>query len=219
MMKPAASRPGPQAVCDPRRWGQQQRQDDDDRQARPAISRRRPSRRVWRRATFGRAAAVEQLQDLGRAQRAAVIITRPQGRRGGQARLWGRAGRGARDERRRPLLIDTAGRLHNKADLVAELQKLVRSLKKLEPAAPRPVLLVLTRRSAGTRTPRPRWGHTPGRRRHRHRDDQARRQPQKGGVLVSLAEKPRHADPKNRHRQERRGFAKPFEAYSEARGW
>src|SRR6185437_16689484 len=41
------------------------------------------------------------------------------------------------------LLIDTAGRLHNKADLMAELQKLIRSLKKLDAAAPHAVLLVL----------------------------------------------------------------------------
>ena len=41
------------------------------------------------------------------------------------------------------LLIDTAGRLHNKADLMAELQKIVRVLRKLDPAAPHDVLLVL----------------------------------------------------------------------------
>jgi len=41
------------------------------------------------------------------------------------------------------LLIDTAGRLHNKADLMAELQKIIRVLRKLDPAAPHHVLLVL----------------------------------------------------------------------------
>ncbi len=41
------------------------------------------------------------------------------------------------------LLIDTAGRLHNKADLMAELQKIQRVLKKLDPSAPHEVLLVL----------------------------------------------------------------------------
>ena len=41
------------------------------------------------------------------------------------------------------LLIDTAGRLHNKADLMGELQKIVRVLKKLDPEAPHSVLLVL----------------------------------------------------------------------------
>src|SRR6267154_1788082 len=41
------------------------------------------------------------------------------------------------------LLIDTAGRLHNKANLMAELQKISRVIKKLDPAAPHSVLLVL----------------------------------------------------------------------------
>ena len=41
------------------------------------------------------------------------------------------------------LLIDTAGRLHNKAHLMAELEKIVRVLKKRDPAVPHAVLLVL----------------------------------------------------------------------------
>ena len=41
------------------------------------------------------------------------------------------------------LIIDTAGRLQNKADLMAELAKIVRVLKKLDPAAPHSVVLVL----------------------------------------------------------------------------
>ncbi|MFN7710186.1 MAG: signal recognition particle-docking protein FtsY [Holosporales bacterium] len=41
------------------------------------------------------------------------------------------------------LLIDTAGRLQNKANLMAELEKMTRVLKKLNPEAPHSVLLVL----------------------------------------------------------------------------
>jgi len=41
------------------------------------------------------------------------------------------------------LMIDTAGRLQNKADLMAELAKIVRVLKKLDDSAPHSVLLVL----------------------------------------------------------------------------
>jgi fused signal recognition particle receptor len=41
------------------------------------------------------------------------------------------------------LLIDTAGRLQNKGDLMAELAKIVRVLKKLDAAAPHGVILVL----------------------------------------------------------------------------
>ena len=41
------------------------------------------------------------------------------------------------------LLVDTAGRLQNKAVLMEELQKIVRVMKKIEPRAPHAVLLVL----------------------------------------------------------------------------
>lgn len=41
------------------------------------------------------------------------------------------------------LMIDTAGRLHNKANLMAELEKITRVLKKKDPAIPHEVILVL----------------------------------------------------------------------------
>ena len=41
------------------------------------------------------------------------------------------------------LIIDTAGRLQNKAGLMAELEKIARVIKKLDPAAPHAALLVL----------------------------------------------------------------------------
>ena len=41
------------------------------------------------------------------------------------------------------LLIDTAGRLHNKAALMEELAKMIRVLRKQDPTAPHTVLLVL----------------------------------------------------------------------------
>jgi fused signal recognition particle receptor len=87
-----------------------------------------------------RAAAVEQLQIWGE-RIGAPVVTRPAGSdaaglaydalveaRGGDADI---------------LLIDTAGRLHNKADLMGELQKIVRVLKKVDGQAPHSVLLVL----------------------------------------------------------------------------
>jgi fused signal recognition particle receptor len=49
----------------------------------------------------------------------------------------------ARAENVDVLLIDTAGRLHNKADLMAELEKVVRVLHKIDPDVPHEVLLVL----------------------------------------------------------------------------
>jgi fused signal recognition particle receptor len=41
------------------------------------------------------------------------------------------------------LIIDTAGRLHTKVNLMEELRKIERVLKKIDPAAPHQVLLVL----------------------------------------------------------------------------
>jgi fused signal recognition particle receptor len=87
-----------------------------------------------------RAAAVEQLQVWG--ERAGCpVLTRPTG--SDAASLAYEALEKARAEGADVLLIDTAGRLHNKADLMAELQKIVRVLKKLDAAAPHAVLLVL----------------------------------------------------------------------------
>jgi fused signal recognition particle receptor len=87
-----------------------------------------------------RAAAVEQLQIWG--DRAGCpVLTRPTG--SDAAGLAFDALVKARGEGADLLLIDTAGRLHNKADLMAELQKIVRVLKKVDPQAPHAVLLVL----------------------------------------------------------------------------
>jgi fused signal recognition particle receptor len=87
-----------------------------------------------------RAAAVEQLQIWG--DRAGCpVLTRPPG--SDAAGLAYDALEKAREEGADILLIDTAGRLHNKTDLMAELQKIVRVLKKVDPAAPHAVLLVL----------------------------------------------------------------------------
>jgi len=49
----------------------------------------------------------------------------------------------ARAAEKAVLLIDTAGRLQNKSDLMAELARIVRVLKKLDPSAPHGVVLVL----------------------------------------------------------------------------
>ena len=87
-----------------------------------------------------RAAAVEQLQIWGE-RAGAPVVTRPTG--SDSAGLAYDALEKARAERADILLIDTAGRLHNKADLMGELQKIVRVLKKLDPEAPHSVLLVL----------------------------------------------------------------------------
>ncbi len=69
------------------------------------------------------------------------MITRPQG--SDPAGLAFDALQRARDEGLDVVLIDTAGRLQNKAQLMDELAKIVRVLKKMDPAAPHETLLVL----------------------------------------------------------------------------
>jgi fused signal recognition particle receptor len=87
-----------------------------------------------------RAAGVEQLQVWGE-RTGCRVVTRPSG--SDAAGLAYEAFEQARAERSDILLIDTAGRLHNKANLMSELQKIVRVLKKVDPQAPHSVLLVL----------------------------------------------------------------------------
>jgi fused signal recognition particle receptor len=87
-----------------------------------------------------RAAAVSQLKIWG--ERANVpVVTGPE--RADPAALAYQAVEQAKAQGADLLFIDTAGRLHNKADLMAELQKIIRVIRKLDPAAPHDVLLVL----------------------------------------------------------------------------
>ena len=87
-----------------------------------------------------RAAAIDQLMIWG--ERASVpVFAREPG--ADAAGLAFDAFAAARKEQADVLLIDTAGRLHNKAGLMAELQKIARVVKKLDPNAPHSVLLVL----------------------------------------------------------------------------
>ena len=87
-----------------------------------------------------RAAAVEQLKIWG-ARTGCTVVTRPQD--ADAAGLAYDALVEARKAGADILLIDTAGGLHNKADLMAELQKITRVIKKLDASAPHSVLLVL----------------------------------------------------------------------------
>ena len=87
-----------------------------------------------------RAAAIEQLQIWGERAGVPVVAKQPGADAAG---LAFEALERAQAEGVDLLLIDTAGRLHNKADLMAELQKVVRVLKKRDPAAPQHCLLVL----------------------------------------------------------------------------
>jgi fused signal recognition particle receptor len=87
-----------------------------------------------------RAAAVAQLAIWGE-RTGAPVVKKEQG--ADPAALAYEALDRARREDFDVLLIDTAGRLHNKAGLMDELAKMIRVLRKLDPAAPHATLLVL----------------------------------------------------------------------------
>ncbi|UXX81839.1 signal recognition particle-docking protein FtsY [Roseovarius pelagicus] len=87
-----------------------------------------------------RAAAVEQLQVWG--DRAGVpVLTAPEG--SDPASLAFDAMGQAQADGADLLMIDTAGRLQNRADLMEELSKIVRVIRKKDPSAPHNTLLVL----------------------------------------------------------------------------
>jgi len=87
-----------------------------------------------------RAAAIEQLKIWG-SRTGAPVIARQQG--ADSAGLAFEALTAAKEQNADVLMVDTAGRLQNKAALMEELEKIVRVMKKVDPTAPHAVLLVL----------------------------------------------------------------------------
>ena len=87
-----------------------------------------------------RAAAVEQLQIWGDRANVPVLVA-PEG--SDPASLAFDALEKAQQEKADLLMIDTAGRLQNRTDLMEELAKIVRVLKKKDPDAPQNTILVL----------------------------------------------------------------------------
>ncbi|MGV8997765.1 MAG: signal recognition particle-docking protein FtsY [Parvibaculaceae bacterium] len=87
-----------------------------------------------------RAAAVEQLKVWGDRLNVPVVSTKIGGDAAGLAY---EALARAREEKTDLLLIDTAGRLQNKTDLMSELEKILRVIRKIDPEAPHATLLVL----------------------------------------------------------------------------
>ena len=87
-----------------------------------------------------RAAAVEQLRIWGE-RTDTPVITAAAG--SDAASLAFDALTQARSENVDVLLIDTAGRLQNKSDLMAELEKIIRVIRKIDDTAPHDCLLVL----------------------------------------------------------------------------
>ena len=87
-----------------------------------------------------RAAAIEQLK--GWAERSSVDILSAE-RGADSAALIYQSIEKARDQKADLILIDTAGRLQNRTELMEELAKIVRVIKKLVPEAPHDSLIVL----------------------------------------------------------------------------
>ena len=88
-----------------------------------------------------RAAAVEQLQIWG--ERTGCPVVAPAKMGADAAGLAHDALARARAEGMDVLLVDTAGRLHNKAALMEELRKVIRVIRRLDETAPHSVLLTL----------------------------------------------------------------------------
>jgi fused signal recognition particle receptor len=87
-----------------------------------------------------RAAAVEQLQTWGERNNVPVIA---QGNGADSASVIFDALQAATARKVDVLIADTAGRLHTQSNLMEELKKVVRVLKKLDPEAPHEVLMVI----------------------------------------------------------------------------
>jgi fused signal recognition particle receptor len=87
-----------------------------------------------------RAAAIDQLKIWGERTGAKVVAREPGSDAAG---LAFDAITAAKSEGVEVVLVDTAGRLQNRAELMSELEKMVRVMRKVEPTAPHAVLLVL----------------------------------------------------------------------------
>ncbi len=87
-----------------------------------------------------RAAAIDQLKIWGQ-RTGSKVIAREQG--SDSASLAFEALSEAKSGGADVLIVDTAGRLQNRAELMGELEKMVRVMKKLDPSVPHAVLLVL----------------------------------------------------------------------------
>lgn len=87
-----------------------------------------------------RAAAVEQLQTWGERNGVAVVA---QHTGADSASVCFDALQAAHSRQAQVLIVDTAGRLHTKTNLMEELAKIARVMKKVDPAAPHEVYLVV----------------------------------------------------------------------------
>ena len=87
-----------------------------------------------------RAAAIEQLEIWGERTGTEVIKTKPGG---DPSAVLFDALQAAKARKIDYVIVDTAGRLHNKANLMAELEKMYRTAQRIIPGAPHETLLVM----------------------------------------------------------------------------
>jgi len=87
-----------------------------------------------------RAAGIEQLQELGKLNKIPVIAQRFGS---DPAAVIFDAIKSAKSKKIDILIIDTAGRLHNKIHLIEELKKIVRVIKKIDISAPHEKILII----------------------------------------------------------------------------
>jgi len=105
-----------------------------------------------------RAAAIEQLEVWARRSGVEIIKQKPGA---DPSAVIFDALSAARTRSADVVIVDTAGRLHTKSNLMAELEKMKRTAAKLVPGAPHDVLLVLdaTTGQNGLNQAREFWGH------------------------------------------------------------
>jgi fused signal recognition particle receptor len=87
-----------------------------------------------------RAAAIEQLEIWGQRTGTEVVKTRPGG---DPSAVLFDALQSAKARNTNYVIVDTAGRLHTKANLMAELEKMRRTAQRIIPGAPHETLLVM----------------------------------------------------------------------------
>ncbi len=135
----AAGGDGQAFHCSGRRR-QRLRQDHHHRQARFAKFRDEGKSVMMVAGDTFRAAAIDQLKIWGERTGATVKASTPGA---DAASLAFDALTAAKTENIDVVLVDTAGRLQNRSELMGELEKMVRVMRKVEAAAPHAVLLVL----------------------------------------------------------------------------
>lgn len=87
-----------------------------------------------------RAAAIDQLEIWGERTGTEIIKTKPGG---DPSAVLFDALQAAKARNTEYVIVDTAGRLHNKSNLMAELEKMKRTAQRIIPGAPHEVLLVM----------------------------------------------------------------------------